>query len=143
MKTNKLYPASSPLFSRSITTNFATRIAMLICIICSAAFLNNLQGQLTGIKNIPGDYPTLAAAIADLNVQGVGAGGVTLNLLAGNPQTVPSGGYVIGDVGSAILMGANATSITKQVIIQGNSNSVTASAALTIGNLNDGIFKLI
>jgi len=40
-------------------------------------------GQLTGIKNIPGDYATLTTAIADLNTQGVGSGGVTFSLLAG------------------------------------------------------------
>src|SRR6187549_2607431 len=125
------------------TTNLATRIVVLICIILSTAFLDKLQAQLTGIKNIPGDYATLAAAITDLNAQGVGAGGVTFNLLAGNPQSVPAGGYVIGDVGSAILTGANATSATKPVIFQGNLNILTSSAALVAGNLNDGIFKLI
>ena len=58
---------------------------------------------LTGNLNIPGDYATLALAINDLNAQGVGAGGVTLNLVAGNPQTAPLGGYVIGGSGSLVL----------------------------------------
>ncbi len=43
--------------------------------------------QLTGIKNIPGDYSTMAAAIAALNTQGVGPGGVTFNLAAGYTET--------------------------------------------------------
>ncbi|MBL0202701.1 MAG: hypothetical protein IPP81_21845 [Chitinophagaceae bacterium] len=30
------------------------------------------KAQLTGTKNIPGDYATLALAITDLNAQGVG-----------------------------------------------------------------------
>src|SRR5262245_20386022 len=64
---------------------------------------------LTGTKNIPGSYLTLAAAIADLNAQGVGAGGVTLNLLAGNPQAAPPGGYVIGGAGSLVLATASAS----------------------------------
>lgn len=34
-------------------------------------------GQLTGIKTIPGSYASIAAAIADLNLRGVGTGGVT------------------------------------------------------------------
>ena len=42
--------------------------------------------QLTGTKNIPGDYSSLAAAITDLNIQGAGTGGVILNLLPGNPE---------------------------------------------------------
>jgi hypothetical protein len=44
-----------------------------------------LNAQLTGAKNIPGDYATLAAAITDLNAQDVG--GVTLSLFAGNTDT--------------------------------------------------------
>ena len=119
------------------------RSLTLAIILLGSLFLDKAYAQLTGTKNIPGDYPTLAAAITDLNTQGVGAGGVTLNLIAGNPQSVPAGGYVIGEVGSAILTGVNATSVTKQVIIQGNSNILTASGALIIGNLNDGIFKLV
>src|SRR5206468_9431136 len=71
---------------------------------------------------------------------GVCPGGVTLNVIAGNPQTADVGGYVIGGAGSAVL---TTSSSTAQVIIEGNANTITASAALTVGNLNDGIFKLI
>lgn len=35
---------------------------------------------LTGTKIIPDDYSMIAAAIADLNTQGVGAGGVVFNV---------------------------------------------------------------
>ena len=45
------------------------------------------QAQLAGTKTIPGSYPSLAAAIADLNTQGVGAGGVTFNVAAGYVET--------------------------------------------------------
>jgi hypothetical protein len=45
------------------------------------------QAQLTGIKTIPGSYATLAAAITDLNAQGVGTGGVTFNVAAGYTET--------------------------------------------------------
>ena len=45
---------------------------------------------LTGIKTIGVDYPSLAAAISDLNDQGVGAGGVTFNLPAGYTETFGS-----------------------------------------------------
>ncbi len=90
--------------------------------------------QLSGTKNIPGDYADLAAAITDLNTQGAGAGGVVLNLLAGNPQTAPAGGYTV-----TTLTGTAGNPI----VIQGNANAITASAALTAGNLNDAIFKII
>ena len=121
----------------------AIRKFVLIIILLSTSLLNLVQAQLTGTKNIPGDYPTLAAAVTDLNVQGVGAGGVIFNLLAGNPQSVPAGGYIIGGTGSAILSGPNATSATKTAVFQGNLNILTASGSLVAGNLNDGIFKLI
>ena len=95
---------------------------------------------LTGTLNIPGDYVSLDAAIIDLNAQGVGSGGVTLNLVAGNPQTAPAGGYVVGGAGSLVLTTSNATDT---ITIQGNGNTITASAALTVGALTDGIFKLV
>ncbi len=102
---------------------------LLLTVLCTT--ISN--AQLTGTKTIPGDYPSLAAAITDLNLQGVGAGGVILNLLAGNPQTAPAGGYAITATGSAAT----------PIIIQGNANTITASAALVAGDLNDAIFKLI
>ncbi len=103
-------------------------------------FSGNVNAQLSGTKNIPGDYATLAAAISDLNTQGVTAPGVTLNLLSGNPETAPAGGYVIGGAGTAIL---TTTAVGAQVTIQGNGNTITASAALTVAALNDAIFKIV
>ncbi|MBI4947083.1 MAG: hypothetical protein HY840_11860 [Bacteroidetes bacterium] len=93
----------------------------------------SVNAQLTGTKNIPGDYATLALAITDLNIQGVGAGGVTLNLLAGNPETAPSGGYSVTATGIS----------TDPITIQGNGNTITASGSLTAGADNDAIFKII
>lgn len=48
----------------------------------------NLMAQLTGTKTIPGNYATLTAAIADLNTQGVGTGGVTFNVASGYTQSI-------------------------------------------------------
>ena len=117
-----------------------SRSVFIAATFCSIILSSVASAQLMGTKNIPGDYATLAAAITDLNTQGVGAGGVTLNLLAGNPETAPAGGYVIGDTGSLVL---TTTSMSSPVIIQGNANTITASDAQTVGNLNDAIFKLI
>jgi hypothetical protein len=98
------------------------------------------SAQLTGTKNIPGDYPTLADAITDLNTQGVGAGGVTLNVVAGNAQSAPAGGYVVGGSGSLVL---TTTTASSPVIIQGNANTVTAATPQASGVLTDAIFKLV
>ncbi len=43
---------------------------------------------LTGTKTIPGTYATIQLAIADLNVNGVGAGGVIFNIAAGYTETI-------------------------------------------------------
>lgn len=50
----------------------------------------NSFSQLSGIKTIPGDYSSVALAIADLNAQGAGPGGVTFNIQAGHTETLPS-----------------------------------------------------
>ncbi len=106
---------------------------------CSIILSSVASAQLMGTKNIPGDYATLAAAITDLNTQGVGAGGVTLNLLAANPETAPAGGYVIGDTGSLVL---TTTASSSPVIIQGNANIITASGAQTVGDSERRHFQI-
>lgn len=111
-----------------------------LSLIFTLLFAMAASAQLTGPKSIPGDYADLAAAIADLNTQGVGVGGVTFNLVAGNPQTAPAGGYVIGGAGSAVLTTASAAN---PIVFNGGSNTITAPTPQTSGNLNDGIFKLI
>lgn len=50
--------------------------------------VDNSYGALTGTKTIPGDYATIAAAIVDLNSQGVGSGGVIFNIAAGYNETL-------------------------------------------------------
>ncbi|PKP19272.1 MAG: hypothetical protein CVU05_11770, partial [Bacteroidetes bacterium HGW-Bacteroidetes-21] len=97
--------------------------------------------QLSGTKNIPGDYPTIAAAIVDLNSQGVAAPGVTFNVIAGNPEMAPSGGFVIGGSGSLVL--TTALNLNTQIIFEGNGNVVTASNAHVAGAINDAIFKIV
>ncbi len=104
------------------------------------ALAGTTNAQLTGTKNVPGDYGTLAAALSALNTQGVGTGGVTINLVAGNPQTATAGGYVIGGAGSLVLTTASSGN---PITIVGNGNTITAPTPQTSGNLNDAIFKLI
>ncbi|MBL7771576.1 MAG: T9SS type A sorting domain-containing protein [Chitinophagaceae bacterium] len=77
------------------------------------------KAQLTGVKTIPGDYATLAAAITDLNTQGVGAGGVTINLT--QAETAPAGGYLIG----SLTLNAS-TNVSNPVVINGGNNVITA-----------------
>ena len=83
--------------------NCYTRILSLLFLLLSTV---GLQAQLTGVRTIPGTYPTLAAALADLNTQGVGAGGVVFDIAAGYNETAPVGGFVVtatGTAGNAIV----------------------------------------
>lgn len=67
-------------------------------------------GQISGTKSIPGDYPSLAAAIAALNSSGVGIGGVTFNVAADYTETF-----------SALNSGLITTStsdVTKPIVFQ-------------------------
>ncbi len=125
--------------------NKNTKLKFTRWFVCSMLFMlsiisGSVNAQLSGTKNIPGDYATLAAAITDLNTQGVASPGVVLNLIAGNPETAPVGGYIIGGAGSAVLTTAAAGA---PITIQGNGNTITASAALTVGSVNDALFKLV
>jgi hypothetical protein len=103
-------------------------------------FVMNLEAQVTGIKNIPGDYATLALAITDLNTVGVGAGGATINVLPSNPQTAPAGGYVVGGTGSVLL---TTLSSSNPLSFVGNGNTITAFSPQVAGAYNDAIVKIV
>ncbi|MFL5752582.1 MAG: beta strand repeat-containing protein, partial [Bacteroidia bacterium] len=120
-------------YSKKSGTTFSLNGFILACIMLLTAYSGKLSAQLTGVKNIPGDYATLAMAIDTLNAQGVGAGGVTLNMIFGNPETAPVGGYAITATGTA----------ANPIIVQGNGNTITANSALVAGSLNDAVFKII
>ncbi|MCX6252216.1 MAG: GEVED domain-containing protein [Bacteroidetes bacterium] len=68
----------------------------------SADFTVFVSDPLTGTKSVPGDYPTIAGAIASLNVLGVGTGGVTFNIAAGYTETFasPTAGYITTNTGT-------------------------------------------
>jgi hypothetical protein len=55
---------------------------------CIFFLTNNVFAQLSGIKTIPTDYASVAAFVTDVNTQGVGAGGVTLNVPAAYTETL-------------------------------------------------------
>lgn len=63
-------------------------------------FASQSWAQLTGTKTIPGDYASLELAVAALNTQGVGAGGVTFNIAAGYTET-PAGPIILTATGTA------------------------------------------
>lgn len=93
-------------------------LTIILVLLLSAAS----YAQLTGSKNIPGDYPSIAAAIAALNASGVGAGGVTFNIIAGHAETfaTPTAGYI------TTLTGSQTNPIVFQKSGEGNNPVITA-----------------
>lgn len=94
---------------------------------------SNLFAQLTGIKTIPGNYPSIAAAITDLNSVGVGTGGVTFNIAAGYSETFTANG------GNIIVSGTSANPIVFQKSGTGANPLVTAYEGI---GTQDAIFTL-
>ncbi len=82
---------------------------------------------LTGPKSIPGDYATIAAAIADLNLNGVGSGGVTFNIAAGYTETftTPSDGSI------TTLTGSSSSTILFQRYGNGANPIITAAPGVS------------
>ncbi|WP_430406264.1 T9SS type A sorting domain-containing protein [Fluviicola sp.] len=72
-------------------------------ILCFALLIlgsGSLFGQVSGTKTIPTDYATIAAFITDINTNGIGSGGVTLNVPSGYTETAPAGGFTITATGT-------------------------------------------
>ncbi|MDO7850023.1 hypothetical protein [Hymenobacter convexus] len=80
------------------------------------------HAQISGSKTIPGDYPSVTAAIADLNTQGVGAGGVTFNVAAGYAETFAS-----PTAGSITVTGTAANPIVFRKAGTGTNPLITAA----------------
>jgi len=63
----------------------------ILFIFFSLIFFTGWSQPLTGIKAIPGDYSSISAAVSALNVNGVGTGGVIINVAAGYTETLTAG----------------------------------------------------
>ena len=98
------------------------------------------NAQISGIKQIPGDYPSLNAAITALNSQGVGIGGVTFNIAAGYIESNAFGLSITasGTVDNPILIqksgvGANPKLIRTDGGFLGTSN---------VGGVGDAVIRI-
>jgi len=95
------------------------------------------SAQVTGVKNIPVDYPTIQAAIADLNLVGVGVGGATINIPAGTTETFTS--QVV------LTMTSNPSSQANPLVFRKNGaglNPVITAFSPGVSTTVDGIFIL-
>src|ERR1043165_4444448 len=98
-----------------------------------------IKAQLSGNYSVPGSYTSVAAAIIDLNTQGVN-GPVFINIAAGYTETVPTGGYTLTATGTL------ANPITFQKSGVGANPILTAfTGGLGLPNTvtQDGIWRFI
>lgn len=112
--------------------NLRTKFTALLVCFLAAVVVGHAQVTTNSGSGLQATYSSLDAAITALNAATI-TSPVVITLTAGNPQTAPAGGYEVRAEGTA----------TNTIRIVGNNNTITASAALTAGNLNDGIFKII
>jgi hypothetical protein len=80
------------------STNCIVRCMVLLILLFS--FGRVIAQPLTGVKAIPGNYSSVALAIADLNTNGVGVGGVTFAIAAGYSELL-TGGLQVTATGTA------------------------------------------
>ena len=119
------------ILEKMTTFKIAIVLVVLNCLFVNAE--NSTLGANVSTNSGSGlasTYASLALAVTALNAATITSPVIiTLNVA----QTAPAGGYVITAQGSA----------TNTIIIQGGGNTVTANASLTVGALNDAIFKLV
>ncbi len=93
----------------------------------------NVTGAANTTPTMSASYPTLAAAITDVNNRTAISGPVTLTLTAA--ETAPAGGYSINNAG--ITGGSN----TNRFIFDGGGNTITAGVGTS--TTTDAFFKII
>jgi hypothetical protein len=98
--------------------------------------ISSMKAQVTGIKNIPTDYPTLEAAISALNTNGVGPGGATINIPAGYVET-PTAALVL-------TMATNSSSASRPLVFQksGAGANPLITAFTGVSTTLDALFVL-
>lgn len=109
-----------------------------ICFVVSL-ITGTAKAQLTGIKTIPGDYPTISAAVNDLNIQGVGNGGVTFHVAAGHTETISSviSLTATGTLGDPIVFQKNGSGANPLITAYTGGTGTPSSAS------QDGIWRLV
>lgn len=93
--------------------------------------------DLGGTKTIPGDYPTIAAAVTAINSGTVATGGVTFNVSAGHTETSTAAIILTatGRPGSVITFRKSGTG-NNPLVTRTDAGSVSTT---TVGNHGDGV----
>ena len=120
-----------------IKSTFHRAVRILMYSIFLIGWSGYTHAQVSGVKTIPADYMSIAAFINDINTNGIGSGGTTLQVSSFYSETAPAGGFTITATGTA----------ANPVVITGVGGAplpiITANSALTSGSLTDAIFKIV
>jgi hypothetical protein len=110
----------------------------LIVVFCITSFVG--FSQLTGVKTIPGDYATIALAIADLNLNGVGAGGVTFNVATGHTETTSAQLTITatGTLANPIVFQKSGVGANPKI----TRTDVGTNSTSTLGGLGDAVVRV-
>jgi hypothetical protein len=117
------------------------RLLLLLIAFCSFTML--IGQPLTGVKIIgtSGDYTTVVAAVADLNSNGVGSGGVTFNILPGTYTGQLTLTAVAGASMSDPVIFQSSTGDSTDVIIQHTSASSTTNWVIRLSGAKHVTFR--
>ena len=107
---------------------------------------NCCTAQLNGPYAIPGAYPSIAAAVTDLNLVGV-SGNVVFNVASGHIESAPVGGIVLQYAGGVLI--GNQSNAAQTVVFQKSGaganpliNAYTGTQTSPYTSL-DGIVKIV
>lgn len=110
-----------------------------ITIVVFTFLVKTFMAQMSGVYNVPGNFSSLAAAVASLNAVGVN-GPVTINISAGYTETVAVKGLSLTATGTSvnpITFMKNGTGANPILYAFAGGNATPSS------NFQDGIFRLI
>jgi hypothetical protein len=111
------------------------KLYTLMSFLCAGS----MYSQMSGTYSVPATYSTVAAAVNDLNLQGIN-GSVTILVAAGHTETVPVGGItmtVTGTAANTITFQKSGAGANPQLIAYTGGTATPASA------IQDGVWSFI
>lgn len=117
-------------------TNIFRKLLLLIAVF---SFLREAGAQVSGVKNVPGNYATIEAAILDMNTNGIGAGGVTVQISAGYVENIAAtlSLTATGTASAPIVFRKNGSGTNPRI------NAYTGGTGVPGSSDMDGIWRLV
>lgn len=104
--------------------------------------VSSIPSPISGTKNIPGDYSSISDVISKLNANGIGAGGVTVNVNAGSIfNETPPALTATGTIGNPIIFQKSGIGVNPIVTATGTGNFGPTSTGSVTGT-GDGVIVI-